>query len=110
MTTYLGKSCSFGFPRVPFVNCRQFMYLVISLLVLRAGLWDLIGSVPDHNISFYFVLPANNEGTDQTVCIMDHDADHFTFESEHDKTNKMTRARSEDSGQSGQTGRMPRLI
>ena len=37
MTTYLGKSCSFGLPRVPFLNCRQFMYLVISLLVLRAG-------------------------------------------------------------------------
>ena len=37
MATYLGKSCSFGLPRVPFVNCRQFMYLVISLLVLRAG-------------------------------------------------------------------------
>ena len=37
MTTYLGKSCSFGFPRVPFVHCRQFMYLVISLLVLSAG-------------------------------------------------------------------------
>ena len=37
MTTYLGKSCSFGLPRVFFVNCRQFMYLVISLLVLRAG-------------------------------------------------------------------------
>ena len=37
MTTYLGKSCSFGLPRVPFVNCRQFMYLVISLFVLRAG-------------------------------------------------------------------------
>ena len=37
MTTYLGKSCSFDLPRVPFVNCRQFMYLVISLLVLRAG-------------------------------------------------------------------------
>ena len=35
--TYLGKSCSFGLLRVPFVNCRQFMYLVISLLVLRAG-------------------------------------------------------------------------
>ena len=34
---YLGKSCSFGLPRVPFVNYRQFMYLVISLLVLRAG-------------------------------------------------------------------------
>ena len=37
MTTYLGKSCSFGLLRVPLVNCRQFMYLVISLLVLRAG-------------------------------------------------------------------------
>ena len=46
MTTYLGKSCSFGLPRVPFVNCRQIMYLVISLLVLRA--------VPDHCLSFYF--------------------------------------------------------
>ena len=32
-----GKECSFCLPRVPFVNCRQFMYLVISLLVLRAG-------------------------------------------------------------------------
>ena len=37
MTTYLGKSCSFGLPRVPFVNCRQFMYVAISLLVFRAG-------------------------------------------------------------------------
>ena len=37
MTTSLGKSCSFGLPRVPFVNCCQFVYLVISLLVLRAG-------------------------------------------------------------------------
>ena len=53
MTTYLGKSCSFGLPRVPFVNCRQFMYLVISLLVLRAGC-GLIVSVPDHCLSFYF--------------------------------------------------------
>ena len=37
MTTCLGKRCSFCLPRVPFVNCRQFMYLVISLLVLKAG-------------------------------------------------------------------------
>ena len=37
MAAYLGKSCSFCLPRVPFVNCRQFMYLVIFLLVLRAG-------------------------------------------------------------------------
>ena len=37
MSTWLGKSGSFGLPRVPFVNCGQLMYLVISLLVLRAG-------------------------------------------------------------------------
>ena len=37
MTTCLGKSCSFGLPRVPFVICCQFMYLVISLLLSRAG-------------------------------------------------------------------------
>ena len=59
MTTCLGKSCSFGLPRVPFVNCCQFMYmyLVIALLVLRAGcgiVLPLIVSVPDHCLSFYF--------------------------------------------------------
>ena len=37
MTTCFGKSCSFGLPRVSFVNCCQFMYLVVSFLVLRAG-------------------------------------------------------------------------
>ena len=52
MTTCLGKSCSFGLPRVPFVNCCQFMYLVISRLVLRTGCG--IVSVPDHCLSFYF--------------------------------------------------------
>ena len=62
MTNYLGKSCSFCLPRVPFVNCRQFMYLVISLLVLHVlhvalgRIWDLIVSVPDHCLSFYFRL------------------------------------------------------
>ena len=54
MTTYLEKSCSFGFPRVPFVNCRQFMYLVISLFGFEDRMWDLIVSVPDHCLSFYF--------------------------------------------------------
>ena len=53
MTTYLGKSCSFGFPRVPFVDCRQFMYLVISPLGFEGRMWDLIVSVPDHCLSFY---------------------------------------------------------
>ena len=36
MATCLGKSWSFGLPRVPFVNCCQFMYLVVSLLVLTS--------------------------------------------------------------------------
>ena len=29
------------------------MYLVISLLILRAGIWDLIVSVLDHYLPFY---------------------------------------------------------
>ena len=52
MTTCLGKSFSFGLPRGPSVNCCQFMYLVISLLGLRAGRV----LVPDHCLSFYFIL------------------------------------------------------
>ena len=54
MTTYLGKSCSFGLPRVPFVNCGQFMYLVISRFGFEGRMWNLIVSVPDHCLSFYF--------------------------------------------------------
>ena len=55
MTTYLGKSCSFCLPLVPFVNCRQFMYLVISLLVLRAGygIWLYQFLI----IAYLFILP-----------------------------------------------------
>ena len=56
MTTYLGKSCSFGLPRVPFVNCRQVMHLVISLFGFEGRMWDLTVSVPDHCLSFYFPL------------------------------------------------------
>ena len=56
MTTYLRKSCSFGLPRVPFVNCRQFMYLLFSYFPFGfvGRMWDLIVSVPDHCLSFYF--------------------------------------------------------
>ena len=65
MTTNLGKSCSFCLPRVPFVNCCQFMYLVISLLVLRAGcgIWLYRFLI----IAYLFTL----------------------YEPRHDKTNKM---------------------
>ena len=54
MTTCLGKSCSFGLPRMPFVNCCQFMYLVISHFGFEGKMWDLIVSVPDHCLFFYF--------------------------------------------------------
>ena len=54
MTTYLGKSCSFGLPRVPFVNCCQFMYFVISLLGLRAGCGIWLYQFLIIVLSFYF--------------------------------------------------------
>ena len=38
----VGKSCSFDLPRVSFVNCCQFMYLVISFFGLEGRMWDLI--------------------------------------------------------------------
>ena len=55
MTTCLEKSCSFGLPRVPFVNCCQFMYLVFSSpFVFEGRMWDLIVPVPEPCLSFYF--------------------------------------------------------
>ena len=57
MTTFLGKSCSFCLPRVPFVSCRRFVCLVISLFGFEGRIWDMIVSVPDHCLSFYFTQP-----------------------------------------------------
>ena len=57
MTTYLGKNvgmCSFCLPRVPFVNCRQFMYYFP--FGSEGRIWDLIVSVPDHCFFFTFHL------------------------------------------------------
>ena len=67
MTTYLGKSCSFGLPRVPFVNCRRFMYLVISLLVYRAGcgIWLYQFLIMLILLLFYEVLVLQVEVTNQ---------------------------------------------
>ena len=64
MTTYLGKSCSFCLPRVPFVDCRQFMYLVISLLVLRAGygIWLYQFLI----IAYLFTLKKNESNNKQS--------------------------------------------
>ena len=48
MTTCLGKSCSFGLPRVPFYVFSYFPF------GFEGRMWDLIVSVPDHCLSFYF--------------------------------------------------------
>ena len=53
MTTCLGKSCSFGLPRVPFVNCCQYVFSCFPF-GFEGRMWDLIVSVPDHCLSFYF--------------------------------------------------------
>ena len=49
MTTCLGKSCSFGLPHVPFVNCCQFSYFSFGF---EGRMWDLIVSVPDTLLIF----------------------------------------------------------
>ena len=61
MTTCVGKSCSFGLLRVLFVNCCQFFRKLLSVSVFsyfpfgfEGRMWDLIVSVPDHCLSFYF--------------------------------------------------------
>ena len=53
MTTCLGKDFSFGLPRVPFVNCCQFVFSSF-LFGFEGRIWDLIVSVPDHCLSFYY--------------------------------------------------------
>ena len=47
MTTYLGKSCSFGLPQVPFV-IYVFSYFPFGF---EGRMWDLIVSFPDHCLS-----------------------------------------------------------
>ena len=58
MTAWLGGSCSFGLPQVPFVDCCRFVCLVISLLVLRAGcgIWLYQFLI----IAYLFTLPKSN--------------------------------------------------
>ena len=52
MTTYLRKSCSFGLLRVP--SIYVFSYFPFGF---EGRMWDLIVSVPDHCLSFYFTGP-----------------------------------------------------
>ena len=61
MTTYLGKSCSFCLPRVPSIYVFSYFPSLSSIYVFsyfpfgsEGRIWDLIVSVPDHCLSFYF--------------------------------------------------------
>ena len=49
MTTYLGKSCSFGLRKLPSVYV--FSYFPFGF---EGRMWDLIVLVPDRCLSFYF--------------------------------------------------------
>ena len=52
MTTCLGKSCSFGAFR-KLLSIFVFSYFPFGF---KSRIWDLIVSVPDHCLSFYFVF------------------------------------------------------
>ena len=54
MTTYLGKSCSFCLPRAPFRKLSSIYVFSYFPFGFEGRMWDLIVSVPDHCLSFYF--------------------------------------------------------
>ena len=56
MAACLGGSCSFGLPRLLFVDCCRLCVCVFGCFPFgfEGGMWDLIISVPDHCLSFSF--------------------------------------------------------
>ena len=54
MTTYLGKSCSFDLPTSAFHKLRSVYVFSYFPFGFEGRMWDLIVSVPDHCLSFYF--------------------------------------------------------
>ena len=97
MTTCLEKSCSFGLPRVPFVNCCQFLYIVISLLVLSAGYGIWL-----YNCLYFFLNDWDIYAFwDDARPKLDSLYANLTIELPHYKTNKMTCASSDDSDEPG---------
>ena len=59
MTTFLGKSCSFRLPRVPFVKLSSIYVFSYFPFGFEGRIWDLIVSVPDHCLSFYFAYQSS---------------------------------------------------
>ena len=56
MTTCLGKSCSFGLPAHTFRKLLSVYVFSYFPFRFEGRIWDLIVSVPDHCLSFYFVV------------------------------------------------------
>ena len=56
MTTYLGKSCSFFFAANAFRKLSSIHVFSYFPFGFEGRTWDLIVSVPDHCLSFYFSL------------------------------------------------------
>ena len=59
MTIYLGKSCSFCLSRVPFVSLSSVCVFSYFPFGFEGRVWDLIVSVPDHCLSFYFAYQSS---------------------------------------------------
>ena len=53
MATCLGKRCSFDLPCAPIVNLSINVFISFPFGFERR-IWDLIVSVPDYCLSFYF--------------------------------------------------------
>ena len=53
MTTYLGKSCSFGLLRGAFRKLPSIYVFSYFPFGFEGRMWDLIVSIPDHCLSFY---------------------------------------------------------
>ena len=62
MTTYLGENCSFGLPASVFRKQPSIYVFSYFPFGFEGRMWDLIVSVPDHCISFYF------DGVEQNMC------------------------------------------
>ena len=56
MTTYLGKSCSFGFTASAFRKLPSIYVFSYFPFGFEGRMWDLIVSVPDHCLSFNFLI------------------------------------------------------
>ena len=54
MTTYLGKSCLFGFTASAFRKQPSSYVFSYFPFAYEGRIWDLFVSVPDHCLSFYF--------------------------------------------------------